>query len=219
MPLPGSQTKQVVELPSALETASRSPEAAAFSGFAARLSVLERSFRLQKGFSLIESVAALGLIGIAVVGSVVLLGATVRTSANAQGDVSLVQLVRAQVETIQNVAYNDDPGKYPLLEDVPPNVSIAFEATDQGARYQVNGADLGQVMQQIEVTATKDGRTASLTFLKIKSAGLPTPTPIPLPTATPTLAPPATPTLTPPATPPPVPDSLEFDIAKAAESG
>jgi len=165
----------------------------------------------------------LGLIGIAVVGSVVLLGATVRTSANAQGDLGLIQLVRAQVETIQNVPYNDDPSEYPLIEGVPPEVTIAFETTDPGTRYQVGGAELGQVVQEIEVTAEQDGRMASIVFHKIKAVSLSTPAPIPLPTATPippvtpmptpaptaTPIPPATPTPTP--TPVPATGTLEFD--------
>ena len=199
----------------------------------ARLNVVANSLGLQRGFSLIESVAAVGLIAIAVVGSVVLLGATVRTSANTQDDLSLIGLVRVQVETIRNAPYNNDAGQYPLIESVPPNVSVIFEATDPGARYRIDGTDLGQVIQQIKVTATKDGRSASMTFLKIKTAGLPTPTPAP--TATPTPIPPPTdapvptpstgatpvPSVTPTPTLAPTPptDTLEFDTMKGKTPG
>ncbi len=202
------------------ETSSPSLWTGAAAAFLSRLSALAGSFRLQKGFSLIETVAAVGLIGTAVVGSVVLLGATVRTSADTQGDLSLIQLVRAQVETIQNVPYNDDPGQYPLMEGIPPNVFITFEATDPGAKYRIDGTDLGQVFQQIEVTATKDERTASMTFLKIKTMGLPTPTPSPTatprPTPLPTPTPPPTAIIaaTPTPTPAPTADTFEFDILK-----
>ena len=188
------RTKQLVNRLFALESASPSSKTWAVSGFVARLSGLVHSLGLQRGFSLIESVAAVGLIGIAVVGSVVLLGATVRTSANVQGDLGLIQLARAQVETIQSVPYNDDPSQYPLIKDLPPEVTVAFETTDPDTKYQVGGVVLGQVVQQIEVTAQQDGRMASIVFYKINAVGLPTPTPFPLPTATPVPPPTATPT-------------------------
>ena len=140
----------------------------AMNGAVARLGLTVRSLRLQRGFSLLESVAAVGVIGISVVGSVLLLGNTVRTADITQGDLGLVQLIRSQVETIQSAPYNDDPSQYPLITDIPSSVSITFEATDPGTRYQVDGADLGQVIQQIEVTGTKDEEKASLTFYKIK---------------------------------------------------
>ena len=104
-----NKTEQQVVLPSALETAGPSLWTVAAAGFVSRLGVLAHALRLQKGFSLIETVAAVGLIGTAVVGSVVLLGATVRTSAHTQGDLALIQLIRSQVETIQNVPIRRRP--------------------------------------------------------------------------------------------------------------
>ena len=232
----GNKTKQAAEPPSELGVTRPSPWTAAVGGFVTRLSLLAHSLGRQRGFSLVESAAAVGLIGIAVVGSVVLLGATVRTSANVQGDMGLIQLIRAQVETVQNAPYNDDPIQYPLIDGVPPDVSITVEGIDPGARYQADGADLGQVVQQIEVTATRNERTASMTFLKIKTVRLPiptptparTPTPVPTPTPSPTPFPTVTPapsatatptpaptvSPTPAATPTPAADTLEFDAQK-----
>ena len=133
----GNKTKRPAEPPSVMKMASRSLWTVAVDGFVTRSSALAHLLGLQRGFSLIESVAAVGLIGIAVVGSVVLLGATSRTSANAQGDLGLVQLIRAQVETIQNVPYNDDPGQYPLVESVPPK--CLYNLRGDGPWLQISG--------------------------------------------------------------------------------
>ena len=142
---------------------------AVMNGLVARTDGLVRSSRLQRGFSLVETIAAVAVVGIAVVGSVVLLATTVRTSDITQGDQGLVQLVRTQVETIQSAPYNDDANQYPRITNVPTDVLISFEATDPGIDYRVNGNDLGQVIQQIEVTARKDERIASMTFYKINT--------------------------------------------------
>jgi prepilin-type N-terminal cleavage/methylation domain-containing protein len=135
----------------------------------ARIRAMVRVLRIQSGFSLIESIAAIGVIGIAVVGSVTLLNSTVRTSNDTQGDLGLIQLLRAQVETIENAPYNDDISQYPQILNIPDNVSISIESSDPGTRYLSNGVDLGQVVQQIEVTAKKDEEGASMIFYKIKT--------------------------------------------------
>ncbi|NQW22731.1 MAG: prepilin-type N-terminal cleavage/methylation domain-containing protein [SAR202 cluster bacterium] len=132
------------------------------------LGSLRRSLSLQRGFSLLESIAAIGVIGIAVVGSVNLLNSTVQTSHDTQGDLGLIQLLRAQVETIENVPYNDDVSKYPQILNIPDNVFLSIESFDPGITYVSNGVALGQVIQQIEVTAKKDEEKASMIFYKIK---------------------------------------------------
>lgn len=134
--------------------------------------VLQRLWHAQRGFSLVESIVAIAVIGVSVVGSVVLLNTTVRTSADTEGDLGLIQVLRAQVETIQNVPYDQDPTRYPALTGIPPNISLSWESSDPGATYAYPGEDragLGQVVQKIVVTAAKDEATASLTFYKIKT--------------------------------------------------
>jgi type II secretory pathway pseudopilin PulG len=130
---------------------------------------LRRILRHQGGFSLLEAVVAVGIIGIAVVSTVVVLNTIVRTSSETEEDLGLIQVLRAQTETVQNEPYKDDPSQYTILTDIPANVTLTLTSTDPGTSYtSSSGANLGQVIQQIVVTAAKNESEASVTFYKIK---------------------------------------------------
>ena len=164
--------KERVDPPVAPELLSCGLWTTAFTGLCARLTGLIHSLRLQRGFSLIESIAAVGVIGISVVGSVILLNATVRTSSETAGDLGLIQIVRAQVETIQQSPFMEEPTQYPLADNIPPNVTVTFTATDPGTSYTFpapSGATLTQVVQKIEVTAKEDDGESTMTFYKVSS--------------------------------------------------
>jgi len=164
--------KEQAEPPVAPETFSCSQWTTAFTGLSARLAGLRHSLRLQQGFSLIESVAAVGVIGISVVGSIVLLNTTIRTSAETEGDLGLIQIVRAQVETIQQSPFMEYPAQYPLVDNIPPNVTVTFTVTDPGTSYTFpapSGATLTQVVQKIEVTAKENDGESKMTFYKVDS--------------------------------------------------
>ena len=112
---------------------------------------------------------AVGIIGIAVISTVVLLNTTVRTAAATEEDLALIQILRAQSETVKNEPYKADPAQYTILTDIPANITLTLTSTDPGTSYKSSsGSDLGQVVQQIVVTAKKDESEASLTFYKIK---------------------------------------------------
>ena len=79
--------------------------------------VLMRIPRLNsQGFTLIEVMAAVMIISMAVVGSMTVLSATVRTANRSEGNVKLLQLVRSQIETIKHFEFQDDPAGYPIIE-------------------------------------------------------------------------------------------------------
>ena len=159
--------------PPVAETDGHSLWTAAIDRCGARLGTLLRSLRLQRGFSLIESVAAVGVIGISVVGSVVLLSVTVVTSSETEGNLGLIQIVRAQIETIQQSPFREDPTEYPLVENIPPDVTVTFSTTylpETTYTYPgPDGATLTLMVQKIEVTAKEDKSESKMTFYKVRS--------------------------------------------------
>ena len=131
---------------------------------------LRRVMKHQGGFSLLEAVAAVGIIGVAVVTTVVVLNTIVRTSSATEEDLGLIQVLRAQAETVQNEPYKADPSQYTILTDIPANVTLTLTSTDPGTSYtSSSGASLGQMIQEIVVTAAKNDSEASVTFYKIKT--------------------------------------------------
>ena len=105
---------------------------------------------------------------VAVVG---VLGATARTADLAEESVTLLQLVRAQIETIQQSPYEDDASDYASITGVPEGVTVTFASTDPGTTYTYPAPDsttLTNVVQQIAVTATGDDATMSISFYKVK---------------------------------------------------
>ncbi|MCH7712404.1 MAG: prepilin-type N-terminal cleavage/methylation domain-containing protein, partial [Chloroflexi bacterium] len=89
----------------------------------------------QRGFSLIEAMAAIMIIGTSVVGSMALLSATVNSASRSEGNVKLLQLVRSQIENMKHFEYQDDPSGYPLITGLPEGVAVTFEVEDSGISY------------------------------------------------------------------------------------
>ena len=129
------------------------------------------SMRRERGIFLLEAVVALAITGTFLTGVVVVMGASVRTSARAQESVTLAQLVRAQIETIQQSPFKDDPTQYPAISAIPEGFTVAVTSTDPGTSYSYaapSNTTLTSVVQQIEVKATGDFSEMSMTFYKIK---------------------------------------------------
>lgn len=127
-----------------------------------------------QGFSLIEVMAAVMIISIAVIGSMTVLSATVRSANRAEGNVKLLQLVRSQIETIKHFDFQTDPAEYPTIAGLPEGITVTFEVTDAGISYtrpQPDGTVIEGVMQKITVTGTVTGKErdveASITFYKL----------------------------------------------------
>lgn len=146
----------------------------------------------QAGFTLIEAIAALMILGTSVLGAVVLLGTTVSSSAETEGRVTLQLLAQSQIELIQQSPFLADPTGYPTVQQSPdgaaitsletsPNgvtltfsdgVILSFSAVDPGTTYtfpEPDGGILTKVIQRISVTTSHDGPSTTFTFYKIDS--------------------------------------------------
>jgi prepilin-type N-terminal cleavage/methylation domain-containing protein len=126
----------------------------------------------ERGFSLIEVLAASMIMGTVVVGTVSIIGATASTSSSARAGVELQDLVRAQVELIMQAPFKEDPAQYPALTNIPEAITLAFTSTDPGTKYifpSPDGTVLTGVIQQIAVTATKGTDQTTMSFYKIRS--------------------------------------------------
>ena len=140
------------------------------------LNPLNKSFwrklwKQERGFTLIEVVAATFIAGTVVVGSVVVLGTAVRSAGSTSGSLELQQLVQTQIETIQQVPFSDI-GDYPLLKSLPDGVSITVSTTGSDTNYRFpnpDGSFVTNVVQRIEVTAARTGsKSVTMIFLKIE---------------------------------------------------
>ena len=95
--------------------------------------------RRERGFTLVEAVAALAIIGTSVVGAVVLLGTTVNSSAKSEDNTSQQHLVRSQIELIKQSPFQDDPTLYPTIQksaDGSPIVSVVKTANSVTVTFE-----------------------------------------------------------------------------------
>ena len=123
-----------------------------------------------RGFSLIESMAAIMIISTAVIGSMALMSVTINTASRSEGNVKLLQLVRSQIENMKHFEFQDDPSGYPLITGLPEGVAVTFEVEDSGISYtrpQPDGSVIDKVIQKITVTATEGEVETSITFYKL----------------------------------------------------
>ena len=131
-----------------------------------------------QGFTLIEVMAAVMIISMAVVGGMAVLSATVRSANRSEGNVELIQLVRSQIETIKQFEFQTDPAGYPTIEGLPEGATVTIDVEDPGTSYirpQPSGGVINGVMQKITVTAAflgnEEGGEAnaetSITFYKL----------------------------------------------------
>ncbi len=119
---------------------------------------------------MIEAVVATFIAGTVVVGSVVVMGTAVRTSSVTSGSLDLQQFVQTQIEIIQQVPYSVEGVGYKLLEDLPEGVSISIKLSDSDTRYRFpdpDGSPVTNVVQQIDVTATEESNSVTMSFYKI----------------------------------------------------
>ena len=131
---------------------------------------LSHGIKGERGFSLIETMAAIAIIAMTVTGSMAVMSATVRSADRAEGNVKLLQLVRSQIEAIKHAPFRVDPNNYEIIPDLPEGITIAVEATDGGAIYFYPAPDFSQiekVIQKITITATQAEVESTMTFYKL----------------------------------------------------
>ena len=130
-----------------------------------------RLWAQETGFSLIETIIAVFLMGTVMVAVLGLMATTARSATRSEEAVTLQQLVRAQIETIQQSPFNEDPAGYPAISDVPEGFTVTFSSTDPGTTYtypQPDGSTITNVIQRIVVKATGDFAEMSMTFYKVR---------------------------------------------------
>ena len=123
-----------------------------------------------RGFSLIEAIAAIMIISLAVVGSMTVMSATLRAANRSEGNVKLLQLVRSQIETLKHFEFQDDPADYPSITGLPEGTTVTFEVTDSGISYTrppPDGAVIDKVVQKITVTGAERDVEVTITFYKL----------------------------------------------------
>ena len=125
----------------------------------------------ESGFTLIETVVAVFLVGTVVTGSMAVIGATTKASARGEGNIQLMNLVRTQIEIIHHSEFEDDFADYPSIPDIPEGFTVTFTASDVGSSYShSDGTPAPSVLQRIVVTATgDDGAELSIVFCKPRS--------------------------------------------------
>ena len=123
---------------------------------------------------MLEAVLAVFISGTVVVGSVVVMGTDVRTSAAVSGNLDLQQFVQAQIEIIQNAPFSligDYPDITTAVTGVPEQVSVTFAVSDTETNYQFpGGGDLVKnTVQRVDVTASITGASSvTMSFYKIQ---------------------------------------------------
>ena len=124
----------------------------------------------ESGFTLIEMVVAMFLVGTVVVGSVAVIGASTKASARGEGNIRLMNLVRTQIETIHQAQFEEDISNYPLVPDLPEGFIISFTSTNVSGTYTFSdGSPAPVVLQRLIVTAEGDGAELSMAFYKPSS--------------------------------------------------
>ena len=126
----------------------------------------------QSGFTLIEIVVALFLVGTVVVGSVAVIGASTKASARGEGNIRLMNLVRTQIETIHQAPFEETIANYPRIPDadIPEGFIVTFSAIEVTGTYTFSdGSPAPVVLQRLIVTAEGDGAELSMSFYKPSS--------------------------------------------------
>ncbi len=125
----------------------------------------------QRGFTLVEIIISMAVVGVVVLGLLGVMSATSRVAVRAEESVTLLQLARAQVEAIQQSPFTTNATQYPAITGVPEGFSVTFTAVDSGITYTYPaplGATITGEVQKITVTAQGDFSNMSLTFYKVR---------------------------------------------------
>ena len=135
------------------------------------MSAWQRLWRGERGVTLIETIATVFLVGTVVVGVMQIMGVTARGAARSDANIDLLQIVRAQIETIQHAPFEENAEDYPEIGNIPSGFAISWAAVDPGTTYTYpppDGRTLTNVVQKITVTAEGDNSSLEITFYKIK---------------------------------------------------
>lgn len=125
----------------------------------------------QRGFTLVETIVAVALVGVAVVGVLSIIGVSARSSSRGRESATLLQLARAQVETIQQAPFQSNPASYTIISPIPEGFSVSVTSTDPGTTYTYASPAptvISGSVQLITVTATGDYGSMSLRFYKVE---------------------------------------------------
>ena len=129
---------------------------------------LRRLWRDCRGQSVLEAAVAVFIVGTSVVGSVTIIGQSAINAQQGESSVTLLQLARAQIETIQQSPYQEDPDGYPVFAKIPDGFAVSWTSEDPGTTYTASdGTAISNVVQQITVKAEGDDAELSIIFCKI----------------------------------------------------
>ena len=114
--------------------------------------------RKEKGFSFIEVVIALAVLGIIAVGFLSGLGTASNTLMIADERETANNLAEAQMESVKRQPYDDEnnPPEYDLLPDIPGNYSIDQHLAER-LDPDLDGLDNDDGIQKITITVRHDG--------------------------------------------------------------
>ena len=135
------------------------------------MSAWQRLWQGERGFTLIETIAAVFLLGTVVVGTLQIMAVTARGAARSDANIDLLQIVRSQIETIQHAPFQENPDDYPTVENNPEGFTVSWVAVNPGNSYTYpppDGTIITNVVQKITVTAEGDNSSMEMSFYKIK---------------------------------------------------
>lgn len=122
------------------------------------------------GFALIEAVLAIVIVATVAIGLVTAMASSSRVAARGNESITLLQLVRSEIEVLKQAPFNQDPAAYPIIS-APEGFTVSISAVDPGISYTYPpplGTTLTNVVQKITVTAAGDFSQMSIAFYKNK---------------------------------------------------
>lgn len=108
-------------------------------------------FARQRGESLIETMAAVGLFGLISTTFLLAISTSLMTSGQVQADYTSQNLARTQTEDIQNLAFADSY-TYPVTVSAPQSYTVSIDVVDESPLEHPD------TLQRIVVTVSRNGR-------------------------------------------------------------